>query len=136
MLRAQRSGPVHSAKGLLFAIARNAVRDFIRRNTRNTHVQITETVALPVLLDEHGVVESICRTQELALLKDAINSLPERCREVLLLRKIKGMSQRDIAKLLGISENTVESLAVKGARRCAQYLRARGVGGERVIHVR
>ena len=30
--------------------------------------------------------------------------------------------------LLGISENTVESLAAKGVHRCADYLRARGLG--------
>lgn len=128
ILRARSTGPVHSAKGLLFAIARNAVRDFFRRTTKAVTIEITENDCLPVLDDEQGVVESVCRLQELALLEDAINALPERCREVLLLRKIKGISQREIADLLGISENTVESLVVKGARRCAEYLRALGVG--------
>lgn len=128
MLRAQSAGPVHSAKGLLFAIARNAVSDFLRRSTKAIHVEITEDFNLPVLEHAKGVVETICRDQELGMLHEAINALPERCREVLLLRKIKGMSQREIAELLQISENTVESLAVKGARRCAEYLRARGVG--------
>lgn len=128
MLRARSTGEVRSVKGLLFAIARNAVRDFLRRTTKVVHIEVTETAILPVLNNDDDVVESICRLQELALLKEAINALPERCREVLLLRKIKGMPQRDIAKLLSISENTVESLAVKGARRCGEYLRARGVG--------
>ena len=128
MLRAQSTGPVRSAKGLLFTIARNAVRDFLRRRARVVHVEITEEADFAILERAKGVVETICRDQELALLADAIASLPERCREVLLLRKIRGLSQREIAELLGISENTVESLAVKGARRCAEYLRARGVG--------
>lgn len=128
MLRAKSKGPVHSAKGLLFAIARNAVTDFWRRSNKAEHVEITETVHLPVLEKEQGFVETLCRDQELALLHEAIDSLPERCREVLLLRKIKGLSQREIAALLCISEHTVESLAVKGSRRCAEYLRARGIG--------
>jgi DNA-directed RNA polymerase specialized sigma24 family protein len=58
----------------------------------------------------------------------AVRSLPERCRQVFLLRKIQNLSQREIASRLSISENTVESLVAKGARRCADYLRARGVG--------
>jgi RNA polymerase sigma-70 factor (ECF subfamily) len=80
---------------------------------------------ISVLHNDESLVELVCRREELALLTDAINSLPERCREVILLRKIKGLSQREIAELLGIAEHTVESLAAKGVRRCADYLRAR-----------
>lgn len=127
MLRARTTGTVRSPKPLLFAIARNAVRDFIHRKGRAELIPITETAALPVLVDDGDVVESVCRRQELALLSEAIHALPERCREVLLLRKIKGMSQREIAELLGIAEHTVEALAAKGTRRCAEFLRLRGV---------
>ena len=82
----------------------------------------------PALVDEmSGVVEAVCLEQESALVHDAINSLPARCREVVLLRKIKGMSQKEIAAALGIAEHTVEALAVKGARRCREYLLAHGL---------
>ena len=131
MMRAKTTGTVRSPKPLLFAIARNAVRDFIQRKRRAELVPITETAELPVLESDSDVVESVCRRQELALLTEAIRSLPERCREVLLLRKIKGLSQKEIAGLLGIAEHTVEALAAKGTRRCAEYLRALGMGGGR-----
>lgn len=127
LLRQQEKGKVRSTKPLLFAIARNAVRDFFTRRARVNLVPITENIVLPVLEDEVGVLESLCHEQELALLAEAIHALPERCREVMLLRKVKGLSQREIAELLGISEHTVENQAVKGARRCADYLRAKGV---------
>lgn len=131
IVRAKNNGTVRSPKPLLFAIARNAVRDFLQRKSRAELISITETVALPVLASDSDVVESVCRRQELALLTEAINALPDRCREVLLLRKIKGLSQKEIAELLGIAEHTVEVLAAKGARRCADYLRARGVEAAR-----
>lgn len=131
MMRAKTTGTVRAPKPLLFAIARNAVRDFIQRKGRAELVPITENAELAVLAGDSDVVEAVCRRQELALLTEAIHSLPERCREVLLLRKIKGMSQKEIAELLGIAEHTVEALAAKGTRRCAEFLRTRGVGEQR-----
>ena len=124
LLKTKEKGPIRNTKGLLFAIARNAVRDFLRQKNNAEIVPMTENAPLSVLLDNERLAEQICRREELTLLTDAINSLPQRCREVILLRKIKGLSQREIAKLLGIAEHTVESLASKGVRRCADYLRA------------
>ena len=131
MMRARTSGTVRSPKPLLFAIARNAVRDFIQRKCRAELIPITENAEFAVLEEGSDVVESVCRNQEIALLTEAIHALPERCREVLLLRKIKGLSQKEIAGLLGIAEHTVEALAAKGTRRCADFLRAHGVGEDR-----
>ncbi len=130
MMRARTTGTIRSPKPFLFAIARNAVRDFIQRKCRAELISITENAEVAVLEEESDVVELVCRRQELDLLTEAIHALPERCREVLLLRKIKGLSQKEIAELLGIAEHTVESLAAKGTRRCADFLRARGVGAQ------
>lgn len=117
---------LRSCKGLLFAVARNAVRDLIRHRAVVQHVPITEDADSPVLQDKADVVEFVSRQQELALLTEAIRSLPTRCREVLLLRKIQGLSQREIANRLGISENTVETLVAKGTHRCRDYMREHG----------
>lgn len=127
LLRAKASDKIRATKPLLFAIARHTVHDFFSFRARTDHIPITETADLPVLTEERGTIESLCHVQELALLTEAINTLPERQREVILLRKIKGYSQKEIARLLGIAEHTVENLAVKGAKRCAEFLRAHGV---------
>lgn len=125
ILRVHREGLVRSPKPLLFAIARNAVRDFIRARAQVKTISITENAGMSVLEDGTDVVEQVCRRQELLLLREAIDALPPRCRQVLLLRKIKGYSQKEIALCLGIAEHTVEALAAKGTRRCADYLRER-----------
>jgi RNA polymerase sigma-70 factor (ECF subfamily) len=124
LLRMRARGEIRSVRALLFAIARNAVSDAVRRKLSNREISGTELADLPVL-DQADVVETVTRRQEQDLLADAIQELPTRCRDVLLLRKIHGFSQREIAARLGISENTVESLVSRGMRRCGRYMRRR-----------
>lgn len=90
-------------------------------------VELTETAAQFVFDDVPGVSEIVGRRQELELLTQAIQSLPERCRQVLTLRKIYGLSQKEIAAQLGISEHTVEAQVGNGMRRCAEFLAGHGL---------
>jgi RNA polymerase sigma-70 factor (ECF subfamily) len=46
----------------------------------------------------------------------AIGELPPRCREVVTLRKIEGLSQREVARKMGITEDTVERQVSNGIR--------------------
>lgn len=126
--RARNHGEVHSIRAFLFTVARNAVRDLLRRRAVSHALPITENATMPVLENVPDVADVVCRREELAILTDAIRALPERCRHVFLLRKFQGLSQKEIAARLGITENTVESLVAKGARRCAAHLRTYGVG--------
>ena len=49
-------------------------------------------------------------TKELEIaIKDAIESLPEKCREIFQLSKFKGLKYREIAEELNISVKTVET---------------------------
>lgn len=125
LLRVRETTAVRCVKALLFVIARNAVRDAVRHKLSNREIPSTEIDAFPVLDDTADVVDLVARRQEQTLLAEAMRALPERCREVLILRKIHGLSQKEIAQKLGISENTVESLVSRGLRRCAHYLRPR-----------
>lgn len=120
---------IRSGKALLFAVARNAVRDLMRHRAVARHEPVPddlESSAIPH--SDSNVVDFVSRREELGLLGEAIATLPTRCREVLLLRKIQGCSQKEIAARFGISESTVETLVARGTRRCTEYLNARGLG--------
>ena len=65
--------------------------------------------------------------QELTRAAAALEALPERCREVFVLRKIHGLSQREVAAQLAITEGTVEKQVHKALQRLIDLL---GRGGK------
>lgn len=127
VLQAHANGPIVAAKAFLFMTARNLALDHVRRQNIVGIDALTETDALSVFDDRPGVSETVGRRQELELLTQAIQSLPERCRQVLTLRKIYGLPQKEIAAQLGISEHTVEAQVGNGMRRCAEFLAQHGL---------
>jgi RNA polymerase sigma-70 factor (ECF subfamily) len=71
--------------------------------------------------------ESLNVRQELAILFEAIDVLPPRCREIMILQKMHGLSNQQIATRMGISINTVNAQLVIGLARCRRFLAERGV---------
>lgn len=65
-------------------------------------------------------LEKLMARSELRLLQGALELLPVRCREVFQLRKIDGLSQREVAQKMGITEDTVERQVAKGVRAAAK----------------
>lgn len=127
LLRAHERGPIQSPRGLLFATARNALRDlFRRRKTANTF-PITDNEVSGVFDHAPAVPETVSRRQETDLLAAAIASLPPRCREILVLRKFENLSYREIAQQLDIAEHTVEAQLTKALHRCEDFFARHGL---------
>ena len=102
--------------------------DTARRNKISPIEHVTDLAALPVIDDGRpGPAEAACKREEIVLLAAAIDSLPARCREILILRKLRGVPQKAIAAQLGLSEQTVQVQVSRGVRRCEAFLRAHGV---------
>ncbi len=127
VLRARERGEVRTPRALLFTSARHVAIDLLRRRRIVTFEPLAENPASPVYDDGRGVAESAAHHQELEILTQAIQALPDRCRQVLTLRKIYGLPQKEIAAQLGISEHTVEVQVANGMRRCADFLARHGL---------
>jgi RNA polymerase sigma factor (sigma-70 family) len=130
MWKAHARQPIQSAKNFLFAVARRLAIDGLRRNKISPVVAIPDLALLPVMDHRPGVAETACTNDELALLAQAIHALPVRCREVMILRQIEGVSQKEIALRLNISELTVQTHVVHGLRRIESFFRALGASRE------
>ena len=65
--------------------------------------------------------------QELKLLIEAMQALPDACRQVVTMRRVECLSQRDVAQRLGIAEATVEKQVSKGMRLLTDAMLSRGV---------
>lgn len=122
LLRARASGEVISPKAFLFAVARNLAIDRVRHREVARAEPLAEIEGLAVLEECEGIPETIAHNQELAILTEAIQSLPDRCRQIFTLRKVYGLSQPDIARQLGLSENTVSAQLTIGVRKCMEFM--------------
>jgi RNA polymerase sigma factor (sigma-70 family) len=115
------------ARAFLFKIARHRAIDELRRGSASPLVAVRDLAALPVVSEEPGPADALTTAEKIELVADAIAALPERCREVVVLRKLHGLSQREVAARLGLSERTVEVQVARGTRRCADSLRRAGL---------
>jgi RNA polymerase sigma factor (sigma-70 family) len=66
--------------------------------------------------------------EEFLLFCRSMRDLSLQCRRAFILRKVYGLSQRDIAKRLGITESTVEKHIAKGITTASAYMKLHGYG--------
>lgn len=119
-----------SVKSFLFQVARRLALDTIRHERVSPLEAVADLSGLANAEERITAPEAASTNQEFQLLLEAIDRLPGRCREVVVLRKLQGLSPAETAVRLGISEDTVHVQARKGLQRIQEYLRKRGVIGE------
>lgn len=100
--------------------------DRFRRRKVVTIESVADLASMPVIDDRPGVEDTVSTQEELELLAEAVRGLPSRCRQVLTLRLLYGLSQKEIAARLRLSPHTVKAQLAKGMRRCAEFLEAKG----------
>ncbi|WP_372017499.1 RNA polymerase sigma factor [Pseudoxanthomonas sp. 10H] len=119
---AARSRPA-TPRAFVFATARHLMTDRLRRSRVVSIEPVGDFESSNVYLIDEVSPERWCGTrQALRRLVDALDALPERCREVVWLRRVEELSQNDVAQRLGISGRTVEKHLAKGMRLIADHL--------------
>ena len=107
---------IQTPRAYFFRIARNIVFQQYRRAKVVSITALAEFAVHGIADDASCPHRTIEARQELERLHHMMQDLPERCRQVLLLRKLEGLSQRQVSERLGISENIVEKQVARGLR--------------------
>ena len=126
VLKENRKKPLKAPKAFFYAVARNLAIDRVRRNKLTASGSLWDDEALEVMDDAEGIEETVARNHERELLTKAIQTLPERCRQVFTLAKVYGMSHKEIGKELDISSHTVAAHVATGLAKCMQYMKHHG----------
>ncbi|MBL9216088.1 MAG: sigma-70 family RNA polymerase sigma factor [Opitutaceae bacterium] len=127
LLRIRATGRIASAKAYFFSVAQNTARKLFRRRQQlYAEVPVNELPDWRVMEGEPDAAEATNARQRLELAARAVDRLPQRCREIVQLAIVHGLSNAEIAERLGLSEATVRVQKARAIRKCAHFLRQKG----------
>jgi RNA polymerase sigma-70 factor (ECF subfamily) len=106
----------------LFATARNLLINRVRREHIIPIDAVADMESFGLAADEPGPDRSVIARDTLRKLNLALDRLPPRAREAVVLRRIEGMTRREIALRMGITERTVADHIAHGMRVLANTL--------------
>ncbi|REK77239.1 RNA polymerase sigma factor [Paenibacillus paeoniae] len=93
----------------LYTIARNTVLSELRKGKAN-NVSLDDAGFEPIASHEAAPEQQLLRNERMAMVREAINNLPEKQRSALILREYDQLDYQEIANILGQSVSSVKSL--------------------------
>ena len=105
---------VQSPKSFMFRVAKNLIfSDFRKASTQlNKYVEDIDVVDSKIELDD--LENNILAQEKLGVMCEAIAALPNKCRQVVIMRKVYGLTTKDIAVRMNINTSTVSNYITRG----------------------
>lgn len=122
-LEADGKDEIRHPKSYLFQIARNMVFREHQRRAREVQGEIDEAI---LESSDAPTDESVHYKQMLRAFWEAMETLPKAQRRAILLRRLYGLTQRQVAEKMGVSVSSVEKYFAQGMRQCQAVMKARG----------
>jgi RNA polymerase sigma factor (sigma-70 family) len=107
---------IGSGRAYLFQTTRNIVFEQMRRSKVVRIDNVTDMGSLNIVDEAPPMDRVVSGARELQRVTQLIEQLPLKCRRVFILRRVHGVSQRDIARMFGITQNAVEKQAARGLK--------------------
>lgn len=108
------------ARSYIFRMAANLAIDHYRVEARRSEILTGSQVLFE---DEESGPDVIALHRDtLRQVEAALDELPEKCREVLVLARVHGLSHKEIAGRLGVSVSLVEKHQLRALRHCRERL--------------
>lgn len=112
---------VNDINSYLYIMTKNQALHYIRRASVIDKEPI-DLYTINMLQDGNDPEKKLLQEEYQLLIQNAINSLPEKCREVFRLVLSDKLRHKDIAQLLNISEKTIEAHIASAYKRIAEYV--------------
>jgi RNA polymerase sigma factor (sigma-70 family) len=97
-------------RAYLYKVARNLLIDRYRQNKIRSNVDKSRAQDIVALSDTRS---SLNYNEMTVAYQDALSELPDQCRKVFLMRSYDGLTNSEIAELLGLSMRMVQKHLVK-----------------------
>ena len=102
--------------------ARNLALNHVARASEKLNDSFDEDVALPAEFSSNNLEKQVESKERFLNFCRATDTLSVEVKRVFLLKKVYGLSQKEIASYLGLSESTIEKHVAKGLHQCSIYL--------------
>ncbi|WP_340318176.1 RNA polymerase sigma factor [Rhizorhabdus argentea] len=106
----------------IFTVARNVMINRARRANIIKLGLVTELEQIVPDIDWLTPARHVEAREELTRVQAGLDVLPPRCREVLRLRKVEGLSTREVSQQLGIGIDAVEKQLTLGMRALIDFM--------------
>jgi len=106
---------IRHPRGYLFRSAKNLMADSWRTADEHTAAVSEDDAIFDAVESPEAILQS---RESLAVLLEAIENLPPRCREVFLLHRFEELSYEEIAGRLGIGVSAVEKQMMRAMKAC------------------
>jgi len=117
---------ISSAKSYLSRTARNVALNHIALAGIKLSDSLEDTDNSALLLNEICLEQQAEEEQRFVHFCRAVRKLPPQRRRVFVLKKVYGLSHKEIAARLGITRKTIEKHIAKGILECRDHMRALG----------
>lgn len=115
---------IKSPKGYLFVVSRNLVLKKLTQQSKEIDTEIDD--ALLESDTDNTVEKALYQKLKFERFIEVLNSLPEKNRRAILLRKLYCLSHKEIANKMNISISSVEKNIAQGLKQCKKSLYSQG----------
>lgn len=122
---AEQSTDIEQPKAYLFRTAKNIALTKLTKKSRQITTYIEDLDDSVVIGSETATEDEVEAEQTLGIYCEAVAALPDKCRQVYLLRKVHGFSHKEIAERMSLSISSVEKYLLKGILACRAFVEDR-----------
>ena len=120
--KAEQKTTIDQPKAFLFRVAKNMMLSEFSNKSRKMIDYVEDFEQARQAQLGSSLEDEVVASQKIGLYCEAIAALPPRCRQVILMKKVYGMSHKEIARRMDITISAVEKHLIKGGKKCAEIM--------------